>query len=195
MLLQSCHFGVLRVFSIPLGLWNKLKSFIYFSEKCKSDIYYNRYSHGRLYRLCTYWFVRIEMCVLIIFMVFYSQHTCAPPWTELGFFVVYQFLAQDKAVVSAVCWVSAFWVSSTLDGFWVLWGKIFLCRWFLGPSPTVTVYCCVPVKARLSWHLGSIYMCKWEKKGKSVTANKWWVLDRETCVFGIAENQELPCPW
>lgn len=73
MLLQSCHIGVLRVFSFPLGLWNKLNSFNYFLEKCKSDIWYNWCSQRRLYRLCTYWFVRIEMCMLIIFMVHYSQ--------------------------------------------------------------------------------------------------------------------------
>lgn len=73
MLLQSCHIGVLRVFSFPLGLWNKLNSFNYFLEKCKSDVWYNWCSQRRLCRLCTYWFVRIEICVLIIFMVRYSQ--------------------------------------------------------------------------------------------------------------------------
>lgn len=86
MLLQSCHLGVLGVFSFPLGLWNKLKSFSYFSEKCKSDMWYNWCSQRRLYRLCTRWFIRIEMCVLIIFMVLYSQHITIEKWA--GFFAV-----------------------------------------------------------------------------------------------------------
>lgn len=123
MLLQSCQLGVLRVFSFPLGLWNKLKSFSYFSEKCKSDIWYNWCSQRRLYRLCTYWFVRIEMCGLIVFMI--PIPNTLPLWNELGFLLLYQCLAQDKAVVSAVCWVCAFLVSSTPDGLWMLWGKIF----------------------------------------------------------------------
>lgn len=158
MLLQSCHLGVLRVFSFPLGLLNKLKSFSYFSEKCKSGIWYNWCSQRRLYRLCAYWFVRIEMCVLIVFMFLYSQHI-ALCFTEnwAGFLLLYQFLAQDKAVVSAMCSGCTFWVSAP----WIASGcsegrsSCCWCRWFHGPS-AVTVYCCVPVKAGLSWHLGNL---------------------------------------
>lgn len=54
------------------------------------------------------------------------------------------------------------------------------------------MYSCVPVKAGLSWHLSSIYVCKWEFV--PVTGNKLWILDRETYVFAWVAEKTRSCP-
>lgn len=139
-------------------------------------------------------------CVCWLFLWFSIPNTlpCAPLRTELGFLLLNQFLVQDKAVVSAVCWICAFWVSSSLDGLWMLWGKIFLLLvqvvpWTFSCSRTVLL-CSSKGRTWLSWHLSSIYMCKWEEKGEPVTGNKLWILDRETCVFTWIVEKIRNCP-